>query len=365
MKEEEELKKISQENSERGLKASERLVEVYQRLRQINAYTAEARARAVLKGLQFTEKMINQPTKEFSGGWRMRVALARALFLSPDLLILDEPSNFLDLNAVIWLEVYLKKFKKTLIVVSHDRDFLNYFVTDIIYVHNQKLEYYRGDYDTFERTVLQVSRQQEKQFKKQQKELAKIQEKQTKKAKDKKEKMEKQGLVQKQDKPYVVKFEFDDPGSLSPPVLQVKEVSFKWPNDTENLLNKVDVYIDLESKIGIVGPNGAGKSTFMSLLLGELEPTEGEIIRNRHLRVMKFAQHFVDQLDMAANPVAYIQQHFPDMSDLDVRKQLGRFGLKGPTQTQPISLLSGGQKSRVMLTNIALHRPHILFLGAF
>lgn len=362
LKEEAELKPISQENSTRALKANERLIEVYDRLKAINAYSAEARASAIMSGLGFTEEMKKMMTKQFSGGWRMRIALARALFVVPDLLILDEPTNHLDLNAVIWLEAYLKRWKKSLLVVSHDRDFLNYFVTDIIYIHNLSLEYFKGDYDTFEKASEQTKRQQEKAFKKQQKALDKIQRDQTQKDRENKQKIIKSGLVQAVERDYSVKFEFEDPGQLKPPVIQVKDAEFGYDPAKDPLFSHVELNIDMDSRIAVVGPNGVGKSTFMSLMLGELEPTSGEIIRNRHLRTVKFAQHFVDQLEVASSAVDYIQRLYPDMTPLDIRQVLGRFGLKGTTQTQSIESLSGGQKSRVMLVSIALKKPHMLFL---
>lgn len=361
LKEEETLKELAKENTEEGNEASERLISIYERLKEIGAYSAEARASAILSGLQFTEEMKQKPTKQFSGGWRMRIALARALFLSPDLLILDEPTNHLDLNAVIWLEVYLKKWKKTLLIVSHDRDFLNYFVTDIIWINKMKLNYFKGDYDTFERTQLMAKKTLEKQRKKQEKKLAQIQAKQTKSGKEEKKKMLKKGLIEKDDKPYTVSFDFGDPGTLGPPIIEIRDASFGY--DKEKLLfENLDLNIDLESKIAIVGPNGAGKSTLINLILGQLEPTSGEILRNRKLRIMKFAQHFVDELEMSENAIAYIQKSYPDMKQHDIRQHLGRFGLSGKTHTNAINLLSGGQKSRVMFAKIALANPHIIFL---
>lgn len=295
----------------------------------------------------------------------MRIALARALFLNPDLLILDEPTNHLDLNAVIWLEAYLHKWKKTLLVVSHDRDFLNYFVTDIVYLHNQKLNYYRGNYDTFERTVLLAERTEDKQRKKEQKQLENIQAKQTKKGKDEKAKLVEKGVKAKKEKAYEVEWHFQDPGVLPPPVIAIKEASFTYdkslPED-QWILKDIDHHIDMDSRIAIVGPNGAGKSTFLNMVLGELEPTRGEVVRNRKLRTIKFAQHFVEELEMSENAVSYITKNHPDMDPQLIRTMLGSFGLSGKTHTNPISLLSGGQKSRVMFTNISITAPHIMFL---
>lgn len=345
----------------KSVTAGERLIEVYDRLRAINAYSAEARASGILSGLQFTEEMKTQPTKQFSGGWRMRIALARALFLVPDLLILDEPTNHLDLNAVIWLEAYLKKWKKTLIVVSHDRDFLNYFVTDIVWIHNLKLNYFKGNYDSYERSHLLAEKTLDKQRKKQEKQMASIHEKQTKASKDAKAKMVAKGLIGKKEKKYNVNFHFDDPGTMGPPIIEIRDASFGFSPD-KILFEDIDLNIDLESKIAIVGPNGVGKSTLVNLILGKYEPTSGEILRNRKLKTIKFAQHFVDELEMSENAVAYILKNYPDMKPHDIRQHLGKFGLTGNTHTNPISLLSGGQKSRVMFANIALRKPHIMFL---
>lgn len=363
LKELEQLQPISEQNTEEGMHAHERLIEIHKRLRAIGAHSAEARASAILAGLQFTPEMQKKKTKEFSGGWRMRISLARALFILPDLLLLDEPTNHLDLDAVIWLEAYLKKYKKTLLLVSHDRDFLNGVVTDIICLREQKLEYYKGNYDSYEKGLTQTKKQQEKAYKQQQKDLAKIQDAQDKNARDKKKKIEKNGIVERLGKEYSVKFIFRDPGALGYPVIQVKQASFGYKPGKENLLfENLELNIDLQSRIAIVGPNGTGKSTLMNLILGELEPTGGEINRNRHLRVAKFSQHFVDQLNMTDTPVEYIAKKFPEMKQQEVRNKLGMFNLKGDLHNKPISLLSGGQKSRVAMAEIGLRMPHIFFL---
>jgi len=346
MKELETLTPLSEKNTEEGLKAHERVIDVHKRLRTIGAHSAEARASSILAGLQFTTEMQKRRTKEFSGGWRMRIALARALFVLPDLLLLDEPTNHLDLDAVIWLEAYLKRYKKTLLLVSHDRNFLNGVVTDIICLLDQKLIYYKGNYDSYERGEVQKKKQHEKQHKIQKKKLEDLNEKQTKNARDQKKKIEKKGIIEKAGKEYSVKFIFKDPGPLGYPVIQIKNASFGYKPGEENYLFKdLELNLDLKSRIAIVGPNGAGKSTLMNLILGELEPTKGEILRNRNLRVAKFSQHFIDQLTMTDTPIEYIgKKKFPEMKPQDVRNKLGLYNLKGALHHKPISLLSGGQK---------------------
>jgi len=363
LKELEELTPLSEENTDEGIKAHERVIEIHKRLRAIGAHSAEARAAAILAGLQFTQEMQKRKTKEFSGGWRMRISLARALFVLPDLLLLDEPTNHLDLDAAIWLEAYLRRYKKTLVLVSHDRDFLNGVVTDIVCVLDQKLVYYKGNYDSFERGELLKKKQQEKAHKQQKKKLEELNEKQTKNARDQKKKILKKGVVEKVAKEYSVKFIFRDPGALGYPVIQIKDVSFGYKPGEENFLFKnLELNVDLESRIAIVGPNGAGKSTLVNLILGDLKASKGEILRNRNLRVAKFSQHFVDQLTMTDTPVEYIGKIFPEFKPQDIRNKLGMYNLKGSLHNQPISLLSGGQKSRVALSEIGLKNPHIFFL---
>jgi ATPase subunit of ABC transporter with duplicated ATPase domains len=365
--EEEKLKPISAENTEEGLAANDRLVEIWSRLRAIGAHTAEARAAGILAGLQFTPVMQKKKTKEFSGGWRMRIALARALFVQPTLLLLDEPTNHLDLDASIWLETYLRKYKKTLLLVSHDRDFLNNIVTDIIDLRSKKLNYYKGDYDNYERLQKENERLMDKQRKIQQKEAAAVQKAQTQAAKTKHAKTqkvdEKKGklVVTEKEKDYNVQFIFRDPPKLKIPVIQVKDVSFHYPGQ-ENLFEHVELNLDCDSKIAIVGPNGAGKSTLVNLIIGELKPTEGDVYINPQLRYSKFSQHFVDQLTMSETAVEYIGNKFKELRPQEVRNKLGMFGLKGVSHTQPISLLSGGQKSRVCICEMSLSLPHIMFL---
>eukprot|EP01114_Cavostelium_apophysatum_P012967 TRINITY_DN303_c0_g1_i2.p1 TRINITY_DN303_c0_g1~~TRINITY_DN303_c0_g1_i2.p1 ORF type:complete len:1208 (-),score=596.96 TRINITY_DN303_c0_g1_i2:88-3711(-) len=379
------LDKESEDSDEEDL--GSRLAEVHSRLEEMEAFSAEARASSILSGLQFTEEMKKKATKDFSGGWRMRIALARALFRRPTLLLLDEPTNHLDLFAVIWLETYLQKWKNTLLVVSHDQDFLDNVATDIIHVYQEKLHYYKGNYDHFKRVftdtvntkrvqlekrkkLIKQAQQQKSKKQDQSKQLAKakdrvkvIRNKQNKNQKKDEEKNQAavDELLEEIPRDYEVEFSFPDPEMLAPPIILVNDAAFGYP-DRPQLFHDLSFGIDMKSRIALVGPNGTGKSTLLKLMTGELEPTEGTITRNRKLIVGKFTQHFVDKLNMNQNPVEYLHTHFTDYKAEQLRGMLGRFGLTGQTHLRPISSLSGGQKSRVVFTEICMRYPHLLFL---
>ncbi|MCJ8749630.1 hypothetical protein PDJAM_G00178380 [Pangasius djambal] len=358
---------------------SERLQKVYEELRAIGAEAAEAKARRILAGLGFTPEMQNRPTKKFSGGWRMRVSLARALFMEPTLLMLDEPTNHLDLNAVIWLNNYLQSWKKTLLIVSHDQSFLDDVCTDIIHLDNQKLYYYRGNYLTFKKMYVQKQKELLKQYEKQEKKLKDLKaggkstkqaEKQTKEALTRKQqKGKKKGQEEesneapellKRPKEYTVKFTFPNPPPLSPPILGLHSVEFGYEGQ-KPLFRNVDFGIDMESRICIVGPNGVGKSTLLLLLTGKLTPTKGEMRMNHRLKVGFFNQQYADQLNMEESPTEYLQRNF-NLPYQDSRKCLGRFGLESHAHTIQISKLSGGQKARVVFAELSCRQPDVLIL---
>ncbi|KAK3508155.1 hypothetical protein QTP70_015351 [Hemibagrus guttatus] len=358
---------------------SERLEKVYEELRVIGAAAAEPKARRILAGLGFTPEMQNRPTKKFSGGWRMRVSLARALFMEPTLLMLDEPTNHLDLNAVIWLNNYLQSWKKTLLIVSHDQSFLDDVCTDIIHLDNQKLYYYRGNYLTFKKMYVQKQKELLKQYEKQEKKLKELKaggkstkqaEKQTKEVLTRKQqKGKKKGQEEesheapdllKRPKEYTVKFTFPNPPPLSPPILGLYSVEFGYEGQ-KPLFRNVDFGIDMESRICIVGPNGVGKSTLLLLLTGKLTPTKGEMRMNHRLKVGFFNQQYADQLNMEESPTEYLQRNF-NLPYQDSRKCLGRFGLESHAHTIQISKLSGGQKARVVFAELSCRQPDVLIL---
>ncbi|XP_038672559.1 ATP-binding cassette sub-family F member 1 isoform X3 [Scyliorhinus canicula] len=376
LEEERQLQALLEKGDDR---AGERLQKVYEELRATGAAAAEAKARRILAGLGFTPEMQNRPTKKFSGGWRMRVSLARALFMEPTLLMLDEPTNHLDLNAVIWLNNYLQTWKKTLLIVSHDQGFLDDVCTDVIHLDAQKLFYYRGNYNTFK-----------KMYQQKQKELLKLYEKQEKRLKDLKaggkstkqaEKQTKEALTRKQQKgrkknqdeesneapellkrprEYTVKFTFPNPPPLSPPILGLHAVDFAYETQ-KPIFKNLDFGIDMDSRICIVGPNGVGKSTLLLLLTGKLTPTVGEQRKNHRLKIGYFNQQYADQLNMEETATEYLMRNF-NLPYQDGRKCLGRFGLESHAHTIQISKLSGGQKARVVFAELACRQPDVLIL---
>lgn len=371
---------------------NERLVEVYEKLNLRDSDAARARASKILAGLGFDQAMQARSTKSFSGGWRMRISLARALFMQPTLLLLDEPTNHLDLRAVLWLEEYLcSQWKKTLIVVSHDRDFLNTVCNEIIHLHDKSLHVYRGNFDDFESGYEQKRKEMNKKFVMYEKQMKAARKSGSKAAQDKvkgqalskaaKEAAknkgkgksaadddddQKQVAVPQKWRDYSVEFHFPEPTELTPPLLQLIEVGFSYPGRPDFKLSGVDVGIDMGTRVAIVGPNGAGKSTLLNLLAGDLTPTEGEVRRSQKLRIGRYSQHFVDLLTMEENPVQYLLRLHPDQEGMSkaetVRAKLGKFGLPGHNHLTPIVKLSGGQKARVVFTSISMSQPHILLL---
>ncbi|EDV27423.1 uncharacterized protein TRIADDRAFT_20563, partial [Trichoplax adhaerens] len=363
---------------------TERLKEVYAELDAIGASSAESRARRILAGLGFTLEMQERPTKQLSGGWRMRVSLARALFMEPTLLLLDEPTNHLDLNAVIWLDNYLQSWKKTLLVVSHDQAFLDDVCTDIIHLDDCKLYNYKGNYSMFKKMFKQKFKEREKAFVKQEREIKNL--KQSGQSKKKAEQITKANASRKEKsksgkkghkddsegsaasmsellrKPreYVVRFSFPNPPPLNPPVLGLYGVGFRYP-ELPLLFKNVDFGIDMNSRVAIVGPNGVGKSTFLNLLIGNLTPTDGEVRRNPRLRIGVYNQHAADQLNLTETPVEYLNRLF-DMNYQHSRQLLARYGLASHAHTIKIGDLSGGQKARVVFAELNKRQPDILIL---
>lgn len=343
--------------------------------------TEEARAKAasILHGLGFTQEMQQKATKDFSGGWRMRISLACALLLRPDLLLLDEPTNHLDLEACVWLEEYLKNYDGILVIVSHSQDFMNGICTSIILLRNKKLSYFTGDYDTYVKTREELEINQMKQYNREQDELKNMKEyiarfghgsaKLARQAKSKEKTMAKmieKGLTEKVTKDRVFRFRLPPCGSLPLPIIQIDEVAFGYPGG-EELFSDVNLSIDLESRVAIVGKNGSGKSTFLKLMLRQLMPTRGSIVVNGHLRIGYFHQHLTESLPGDKSALEFLLEKFPDEyehNSIGIERFRSRIGpyLQGKLQTAPISTLSDGQKVRIAFCFLALQKPHVLLL---
>ncbi|CAL2260697.1 unnamed protein product [Prunus armeniaca] len=348
-----------------------RLQEIYKRLEFIDADSAESRAASILAGLSFSPEMQRKATKAFSGGWRMRIALARALFIEPDLLLLDEPTNHLDLHAVLWLETYLVKWPKTCIVVSHAREFLNTVVTDILHLHGQKLNAYKGNYDIYERTRIEQVKNQQKAFESNERSRAHMQTfidkfrynaKRAALVQSRIKALDRLGHVDEIVNDPDYKFEFPTPDDRpGPPIISFSDASFGYPGGPV-LFKNLNFGIDLDSRIAMVGPNGIGKSTILKLIAGELQPISGTIFRSAKVRIAVFSQHHVDGLDLSSNPLLYMMRCYPGVPEQKLRSHLGSFGVTGNLALQPMYTLSGGQKSRVAFAKITFKKPHIILL---
>ncbi|PKA59202.1 ABC transporter F family member 1 [Apostasia shenzhenica] len=367
---EEEAERLTSEDDGGG----ETLDRIYERLEAIDASTAEKRAAEILYGLGFNKQMQAKKTKDFSGGWRMRIALARALFMNPTILLLDEPTNHLDLEACVWLEETLKKFDRILVVVSHSQDFLNGVCTNIIHMQNKKLKPYTGNYDQYVQTRAELEENQMKQYRWEQDQISSMKvyiarfghgsAKLARQAQSKEKtlaKMERGGLTEKVVRDKVLVFHFTDVGKLPPPVLQFVEITFGYSPD--NLIYKnLDFGVDLDSRIALVGPNGAGKSTLLKLMTGDLIPLDGMVRRHNHLRIAQFHQHLTEKLDLDMSALQYMIAEYPGNEEEKMRAAVGRFGLTGKAQVMPMKNLSDGQRSRVIFAWLAWRQPHLLLL---
>lgn len=346
------------------------LKSVEEELVAINSDKDESIVRKILNGLGFSDKDQDKPTQDFSGGWRMRISLARALYLEPTLLLLDEPTNHLDLNAVIWLTWYLSTWKKCLLVVSHDQGFLNDVCNNIINIEDKKLEYYRGNFHKFKLAFKQKKTNKLKEWEK----LEKTVKQMRKKSKPKKEvldfiaKREKEGIV-KPNKDYTVNINFEDVAQIGRPIIQVTDVKFEYNSD-KKIFDCLNFGLDMDTRVTLVGKNGAGKSTLIKLITEELKPTKGEVFKKNHLRIGYYHQHFDSYLPKNKTPIEYIKSISKvEEEELEgtnlyqyIRRYLGSISLEGEAHTKLIGELSGGQKARVALVALILQRPHLLLM---
>lgn len=355
---------------------NERLLQIYDRLDDLDVDKAAVRAARILKGLGFTHGMQNKKMSDFSGGWRMRVSLARALFIKPYLLLLDEPTNHLDLNACVWLEQELSNFKNILVLVSHSQDFLNGVCSNILLMAQGKLRVYSGDYDTFCATKSEQDEAQMKIYKKEQADLAAMKEyvarfghgsrKLAKQGKSKEKLMNKriaEGMTERVQREKTVTFKFTDIQKLPPPILSCNNVWFRYNESTPWIYEDLEFGMDLDTRVALVGPNGAGKSTLLKLICGELIPTDGMIKRHSHLKIARYHQHLAEQMDMTLSPLEYMMKEYPEIKEIeDMRKIVGRYGITGKDQIVPMSSLSDGLRCRVALAWLARQNGHMLLL---
>lgn len=336
--------------------SQDQLMDIYERLDEMSADLAEAKAARLLYGLGFNKEMQQKKAKDFSGGWRMRIALARALFVKPHLLLLDEPTNHLDLDACVWLEEELKEYKRILVIISHSQDFLNGVCTNIIHMTKKRLKYYTGNYDMFVKTRMELLENQMKQYNWEQDQISHMKNyiarfghgsaKLARQAQSKEKtlaKMVASGLTEKATDDKSVNFCFPSCGPIPPPVIMVQNVSFRYNDNTPYIYKNLEFGIDLDTRLALVGPNGAGKSTLLKLLASELHPTSGMIRTNSHLRIARYHQHLHELLDMDVSPLDYMLKSFPEVKEREeMRKIIGRYGLTGRQQVCPIRQLSDG-----------------------
>jgi ATP-binding cassette subfamily F protein 3 len=348
-----------------------RLAEIHMRLDEIGAASAPSRAAAILSGLGFDNEAQSRPCGEFSGGWRMRVALAGTLFSDPDLLILDEPSNHLDIEAMMWLTEHLKRFRNTLLMVSHDRDLLNDVCDHIVHIDQQKLVPYTGNYDFFERTraerLANDAAQQAKvaaQRKHMQAFVDRFKAKASKarQAQSRMKMIEKLGPVASVPIEERIAFNFPSPDILASPIETLDEVTVGYP-DGPPILRNLDLRIDMDDRIALLGQNGNGKSTFIRVLSDRLQPREGRIKRTPKLRIGYFSQDQEESLDYEATPFDHMNRALgPGAGEAKVRAQLGRFGFSRDRANLKVGVLSGGEKTRLLLALATRNAPHMLLL---
>ena len=349
----------------------ERLGEIYGRLIEIDADRAPSRAAEILTGLGFSQEDLERPMAEFSGGWRMRVALAAALFAEPDLLLLDEPTNYLDLEGALWLEARLKKYPHTALIISHDRELLNNSVGYILHLSEGKLELYTGGYDDFERRRAEKLRLLSATRAKQEAERAHLQSfvdrfrAKASKATQAQSRLKRLAKLEPISAPIeerVAPFTLPSPPRpLAPPLIRLEDASVGY-DDGKPVLRRLNLRMDIDDRIGLLGVNGAGKSTFAKMIAGALDIQHGHLHRDRRMQVGWFHQHQIEALDPADTPLEIIRRAMPEASESSRRSRLAQFGLHFDKQDTTVANLSGGERARLLLNLVAMSAPHLLIL---
>ncbi|OYY70392.1 ABC-F family ATP-binding cassette domain-containing protein [Sphingomonas sp. 28-63-12] len=348
----------------------DRLGEVYERLMAIDAYTAPARAASILVGLGFDEEMQNRPLDSYSGGWKMRVALAALLFSEPDLLLLDEPSNHLDLEATLWLESFLKSYPAMMVVISHERDLLNNVVDTILHLEGGKVTLYTGGYDSFERQRAERAAQLAAAKASQDAQRAKLQDyiarnsaraSTAKQAQSRAKMLAKMQPIAALAEDPTLSFDFPSPDELKPPLVTLDMAAVGYTED-KPILKRLNLRLDPDDRIALLGRNGNGKTTLARLLAAQLAPMEGGMTASGKMRVGYFTQYQVEELDGDDTPLEHMTRMMSGKTPAAVRGQLGRFGFSGQKATTKVGKLSGGERARLALALITRDAPHMLIL---
>lgn len=347
----------------------DRISHIHTRLADIDAHSAEARAATILAGLGFDEAAQARPCHEFSGGWRMRVALGAVLFSEPDLLLLDEPTNYLDLEGTVWLESFLAKYPHTVLVISHDRELLNRSVTGILHLTDQKLSYYTGTYDQFDAERRMQLEQQQSMKRKQDDQRAHIQAyvdrfrykaSKARQAQSRLKLLEKMQPIAGVTENRIAEFHFPAPDELPPPLVTIEGGSVGY--DGTPVLQNMNLRLDQDDRIALLGANGEGKSTLSKLLAGRMVLMDGKLTKPSKLRVGFFAQHQLDELVEGETPFQHMVRLRPDEGNAQIRSRLGAAGIGADIVENPVERLSGGQKARLLMAMAAIDAPHILIL---
>lgn len=349
------------------------IARIHGQLEMLDAWSIQSRAASLLHGLGFSQEEITQPVKAFSGGWRMRLNLAQALLCPSDLLLLDEPTNHLDLDAVIWLERWLVQYQGTLVLISHDRDFLDPIVTKILHIENQKLNEYTGDYSSFEVQRATKLAQQTAMYRQQQQKISHLQKyidrfkakaTKAKQAQSRMKALERMELIAPAyvDNPFT--FEFRPPQSLPNPLVMIEQASAGYGigESAVEILSKIKLNLVPGSRIGLLGKNGAGKSTLIKLLAGELTALSGTVQLAKGVQLGYFAQHQLDTLRADESALWHMQKLAPEQTEQQVRDYLGSFAFHGDKVNQTVKSFSGGEKARLVLALIVWQRPNLLLL---
>lgn len=342
---------------------------LHARLGEIDAYTAEPRAAQLLAGLGFTQEEQQKPVSDFSGGWRVRLNLAKALMCRSDVLLLDEPTNHLDLDAVIWLQNWLIRYPGTLLLISHDRDFLDCVVDHIAHVYNQELKVYAGNYSSFEKQRAEHLMLQQAAYEKQQRQVAHLQSfinrfkakaSKARQAQSRVKALERMELVSAVQTESPFQFSFKEPKKCPIPLIYLEDTTIAYGDKL--VLSGVTLQVAPKDRIALIGPNGAGKSSLIKLLAGEIAQTQGERVVGDGLKIGYFAQHQVDHLVLTENPLFHLRELAPGVRDQELRTYLGTFGFSGDEVLAPVGNFSGGEKSRLALALLVWQKPNLLLL---